>query len=150
MLKAGQEMNIASYKLTFFGNFEETYPGTDTVKSVMQIWQGGQLKGYIYPGRVFYQNFGNQPASLISISTFGLTDVYVFLADWQGASEATIRVFINPLTPLVWYGGMLMLLGGIICWWPERRKQIVRANVHSVGKLPAVASKSKALHCHPG
>src|SRR6266536_2733764 len=60
-----------------------------------------------------------------SITTFGLTDVYVFLADWNGASEATIRVFINPLTPLVWYGGAVMLLGGIVCWWPERRKRSV-------------------------
>ncbi len=93
MLKPGQEMNVAGYTLTYFGNYEETYPGTDTVKSILQIWSDGQLKGYIYPGRVFYQNFDNQPASLISISTFGLTDVYVFLADWIGSSQATIRVF---------------------------------------------------------
>jgi len=26
------------------------------------------------------------------------------------------------LTPLVWLGGLLMLVGGIICWWPERRR----------------------------
>ncbi len=129
VLKPGQEMNVAGYTLTYFGNYEETYPGTDTVKSILQIWSGGQLKGYIYPGRVFYRNFDNQPASLISISTFGLTDVYVFLADWNGSSQATIRVFINPLTPLVWYGGLLMLLGGIVCWWPERRRQIVPRNV---------------------
>jgi cytochrome c-type biogenesis protein CcmF len=98
------------------------------VKSILQVWQGGQYEGFIYPGRVFYQNFNDQPVSIISISTFGLTDLYVFLADWNGASEATIRVFINPLTPLVWYGGALMLLGGIVCWWPERRKvRAVRA-----------------------
>jgi len=24
--------------------------------------------------------------------------------------------------PLVWSGGVLMLLGGIFCWWPERRR----------------------------
>src|SRR5712691_9507244 len=92
VLKPGQEMNVAGYTLSYFGNYEETYPGTDTVKSILQIWSDGQLKGYIYPGRVFYRNFDNQPASLISISTFGLTDVYVFLADWNGSSQATIRV----------------------------------------------------------
>jgi cytochrome c-type biogenesis protein CcmF len=129
VLTPGKEMNVAGYTLTFFGNYEETYPGTDTVKSILQIWSGGQLKGYIYTGRVFYQNFENQPVSLIPISTFGLTDVYVFLDDWKGTSQATIRVFINPLTSLVWYGGLLMLLGGIVCWWPERRKQIMHRDV---------------------
>ena len=124
-LKAGQEMHIAGYSLKFYGNIGETYPGTTSVKSILQVWQGDQYEGFIYPGRVFYQNFGNQPASIIAITTFGLTDVYVFLADWNGASEAMIRVFINPLTPLVWYGGAVMLLGGIVCWWPERRKRSV-------------------------
>ena len=125
VLNPGQEMNVAGYKLTYFGNIEETGPGTDTIKAILQVWRDGQLQHYIYPGREFYQNFGNQPASQISISTFGLTDVYVLLDDWNGASQATIRVFINPLTPLVWYGGLFMLLGGIVCWWPERRKQII-------------------------
>jgi cytochrome c-type biogenesis protein CcmF len=23
---------------------------------------------------------------------------------------------------LIWYGGLLMLLGGILCWWPDRRR----------------------------
>lgn len=122
VLKPGQEMNVAGYRLTYFGNIETTGPGTDTVEAIMQVWRDGQLQHYIYPGREFYQNFGNQPASLISISTFGLTDVYVLLDDWNGAAQATIRVFINPLTPLVWYGGLFMLIGGVVCWWPERRK----------------------------
>ncbi len=124
VLKPGQEMSVAGYQFTYFGNYEETGPGTDTVKSIVQIWHDGQFEGYIYPGRVFYENFANQPVSLIPITTFGLTDVYVFLADWQGASQATIRVFINPLVPLIWDGGLVMLIGGIICWWPEERKRV--------------------------
>ncbi|GAC1382237.1 MAG: heme lyase CcmF/NrfE family subunit [Ktedonobacteraceae bacterium] len=147
-LKPGQEINIAGYKLTYLGNLEETFSATDTVKSIVQIWRDGQLQSYIYPGRVFYKNFDNQPASLIPISTFGLTDVYVFLDDWKGKSEARIRVFINPLTPLVWYGGMLMLLGGIICWWPERRRNIVRGHIDSaISSKPVqyVAARASAV-----
>lgn len=138
-LKAGQEMHVAGYTLKYFGNVEETYPGTDTVKSIVQIWHDGQYAGFIYPGRVFYQNFGNQPASLISITTFGLTDVYVLLDDWNGAAESKIRVFINPLTPLVWYGGGLMLLGGIVCWWPERRKKAAARQ----GRMPSVVARAE-------
>ncbi len=147
LLKPGQEIHIAGYQLIYLGNFEETYPGTDTVKAIVQIWHNGQLQAYIYPGRVFYKNFDNQPASLISISTFGLTDFYVFLADWQGASQATIRVFVNPLTPLVWYGGFLMLIGGIVCWWPSRSKNTVRsiaAALSSLSALPASTEVSSA------
>ena len=130
-LKPGQEINIAGYKLVYFGNIEEKYPNVQVVTAQVQVWSGGQLQEYIYPGRQFYANFDNQPASLIPITTFGLTDLYVFLDNWNGPAQATIRVFINPLVSLVWYGALLMLLGGIICWWPEKRKQRITLSISS-------------------
>ena len=129
VLNVGQDMTIAGYRLSFLGNVDTTDTGVETIKSQLQIWHDGQLQSYIYPGRQIYTNYADQPVSLISISTFGLNDVYVFLADWKGATNATIRVFINPLVPLVWYGGLLMLFGGIICWWPERRKPVAARKV---------------------
>jgi cytochrome c-type biogenesis protein CcmF len=125
VLKPGQEMKIADYKLVYFGNIDRKYPDVEILTAQLQVWHDGGLQQYIYPGRQLYTSFANQPASLISITTYGLTDLYVFLANWNGPSEATIRVFVNPLVPLVWLGGLVMLLGGIICWWPERRKRRV-------------------------
>src|SRR5260370_869332 len=125
VVKAGEEITIAGYKLVYFGNIDRKYPDTEIITSQLQVWHDGKLQQYIYPGRQFYANFGNQPASIISITTYGLTDLYVFLAEWTGPSEATIRVFVNPLVPLVWLGGLVMVLGGIICWWPERRRRRV-------------------------
>ncbi len=123
VLTPGQEINLSGFKLVYFGNIDLKYPDVETITSQLQVWQDGQLQGYIYPGRSFYPNYNNQPASSISITTHGLTDLYVFLANWNGPAQATIRVFINPLVPLVWLGGLVMLCGGIICWWPGRRKR---------------------------
>ncbi len=123
VLKPGQKMDVAGYKLVYFGNIDRTYPDVEILTAQLQVWHDGQLQQYIYPGRQLYARFANQPTSLISITTYGLTDLYVFLANWNGPSEATIRVFVNPLVPLVWLGGIVMLLGGIICWGPQRRKR---------------------------
>lgn len=120
ILHPGQEMSVAGYRFVYFGNVAKHEADQESITSQMQIWHDGQLQRYIYPGRTFYRNFDDQPASRISITTVGLTDLYVFLADWSGAAQATIRVFVNPLVPLVWYGGALMLLGGVLCWWPVR------------------------------
>ncbi len=136
VLKPGQTMTIEGYQFKYFGNYEETGPGTDTVKAILQVWSNGQYEGTVFPGRVFYQNFNNQPSSIIPITTYGLTDVYVYLADWTGASQATIRVFINPLVPLIWLGGLIMLIGGITCWWPEKRKRAVGAPRTEAGHTP--------------
>ena len=123
VLKPGQEVDISGYKLVYFGNIDRKYSSGEIFTAQLQVWHDGQLQQYIYPGRQFYPGFADQPTSIISITTYNLTDLYVFLANWNGLSQATIRVFINPLVLLVWTGGLLMLLGGIICWWPERRRR---------------------------
>ncbi len=122
-LKPGQSITLGDYKLVYFGNTDTTYPDVEIIAAQLQVWKNGQLQEYIYPARQFYPHFQNEPASQISITNENLTDLYVFLADWQGAGQASLRVFLNPLVPLIWCGGLLMLFGGIICWWPERRRR---------------------------
>ncbi len=143
VLSPEQQMNVAGYQLVYLGNIDETHPGVETVKAQLQIWHNGQLVEYIYPGRQLYQNFANQPASLISINTFGLTDLYVFLDNWQGPASATIRVFVNPLVILVWLGGLLMLLGGIACWWPERLKHRPKGSVQPEASSEPVETEAE-------
>ena len=123
VLRPGQSISVAGYQFIYLGNIDEKYSNVEIVTAELQIWHDGQLQQYIYPAREFYPNFENQPTSQISITTYNLIDLYVFLASWDGLSQSTIRVFINPLVTLVWLGGVLMLTGGIICWWPERRKR---------------------------
>ncbi|HLX56272.1 MAG TPA: heme lyase CcmF/NrfE family subunit [Ktedonobacteraceae bacterium] len=137
VLKPGQSMSISGFQLIYFGNTDEKFPDVETITAQLQVWHNGQLQQYVYPARQFYANYGNQPASKISITNYNLTDLYVFLANWDGLSQATIRVFINPLVMFVWLGGVLMFFGGIICWWPERKRR--RASADTVGATLMVA-----------
>jgi cytochrome c-type biogenesis protein CcmF len=97
-----------------------------TINGYFTVSRDGSVIEDIYPGERIFPGFEDQPTSIVSITDHGLTDLYVFLAGFDGTSSATIRVFINPLVPLVWLGGLLMLLGGIFCWWPLRRASPVR------------------------
>ncbi len=128
-LKPGQDMSIGGYRLSYLGNIDTSEPDKETITAQLQIWRDGRLLRYIYPGRVTYHKYGDQPASLIPITAVGLNDLYVVLTSWDGPAQADIRVFINPLVVFVWYGGVLMLLGGVICWWPQRRRLPVAVRV---------------------
>ncbi len=47
-------------------------------------------------------------------------DVYVILNGWQGdGSSATFTIYVNPLTMWMWIGGLLVVIGTVVCVWPH-------------------------------
>ncbi len=122
VLAPGQHLSVAGYTLTFVGATDVTQGDVETVTAHVRVSSGGHYLADVYPARKIYTNFQNQPTSEIAIATYGLQDLYVFLADWNGTTSVTLNVFANPLVSLIWLGGVLMLLGGVACWWPERRR----------------------------
>jgi cytochrome c-type biogenesis protein CcmF len=123
-LQTGQSVTVSGYTVTYRGVTDTVRSGIETIQTHFVVSQGGSKLGDIYPGERIFPGFENQPTSIVSITTYGLRDVYVFLSGYDGTRSATIRVFINPLVSLVWIGGILMLFGGIFSWWPERRRAV--------------------------
>ena len=121
-LQARQTVSVGGYTVQYQGVSDTTRNGIETLRAHLTVSQGGGKLGDIYPGQRIFPGFESQPTSVVSITTYNLKDVYVFLAAVDGATSVTIRVFVNPLVSLVWLGGLAMLLGGIVCWWPERRR----------------------------
>ena len=122
-LKRGESLTVADYTLRFDRAIGVNNHGVDTIKAQFTLSRDGTTLRQVEAGQRTFPGFPDQPVSVISISTFGLDDVYVFVSSVDGADAASVRVFVNPLTPLVWLGGALMLVGGILCWWPERSRR---------------------------
>jgi cytochrome c-type biogenesis protein CcmF len=139
LVPRGRSLSINGYSLTYQGVTDVTINGVETIKTHFMVSHDGTFIEDIYPGEQIFPGFEDQPTSIVSITSHGLTDLYVFLAGFDGTSSATIRVFVNPLVPLVWFGGLLMLLGGILCWWPLRRPQPRRLSEKAESSAEEVA-----------
>ncbi|MFN8560170.1 MAG: hypothetical protein U0703_00685 [Anaerolineae bacterium] len=50
-------------------------------------------------------------------------DFYVLLSGWQEPSgaTATFKLYVNPLINLVWWGGLILIVGTIISVGPSER-----------------------------
>ena len=60
-----------------------------------------------------------QPSTEVGIRSDIREDLYVVLAGVvNGTEQAVYRFTINPLVWWVWYGGMIVALGGLIVMWP--------------------------------
>jgi hypothetical protein len=114
-LGLGQSASVAGYTITYRGISGTMQNAVQVIETHFTVAHDGRPVAQVYPGERIFPGFQDQPTSIVSITTFGLTDFYVFLSGYEGASSAQLKVFINPLVPLVWLGGILMLLGGIVC-----------------------------------
>jgi len=60
-----------------------------------------------------------QPSTEPSIMSLLREDLYVVLGGVvNGTEQAVFRFTINPLVWWVWYGGLIVALGGLIVMWP--------------------------------
>jgi cytochrome c-type biogenesis protein CcmF len=83
-----------------------------------------------------------EPSTAVGIYERASQDVYVVFTGQTGPDTAEIRITFNPLVWWVWYGGMVMALGGLIVMWPasdRTRAQSGYAAVMRPGASPARA-----------
>jgi cytochrome c-type biogenesis protein CcmF len=117
-LAQGQSVDVAEYTLTF-----RELPTTQTrdarvVAAIIDVHVGNSYKGTIEAKRFFYTGFENQPTTQVATETVGFDDVYVMLREWNDAGSANLHVFINPLVPWIWAGGLIYLFGMLVIFWP--------------------------------
>ncbi len=61
-------------------------------------------------------------------------DVYLILAGWaEDGTQATLKLFVNPLVSFLWGGGLFLLFGGLVALWPQAR----------VARLPASVARRR-------
>jgi len=53
---------------------------------------------------------------------------------------ATIQAHVNPLTSWIWLGALVMLLGSVLCMWPEPAPEESRAFAFGRSAAAVVAS----------
>ena len=70
-------------------------------------------------------------------------DVYVVFTGQPGET-AEIRITFNPLVWWVWYGGMIMALGGLIVMWPQADRARAQSG-YAAGMRSAARSRASVV-----
>lgn len=82
-----------------------------------------------------------EPSTEVGIRSDLREDLYVVLGGVvNGTEQAVYRFTINPLVWWVWYGGMVVALGGLIVMWPGGAPAVRRAQAGYAVKLVGEAT----------
>jgi len=135
VLAPGESMTINDYTLTYEG-LEPSFNQERLIMVVpanVSVHKGSRHIGTIKPEVQIYFHpdyTEKHRVTEVAIRSTLVEDLYVILAGWgpvdsADLSKGYIAAFsakVNPLVAWIWLGGGVFLLGGLLAFWPERRK----------------------------
>ncbi len=132
-LKPGESITIDNYSLTYdnIDSYETQSKGV--VVATLSVRNHGRLLGTLTPEKYFHRSY-EQPVTEVAIRSTVIEDLYVILVGWTADGSATFKVLVNPLVNWIWIGGGVLVLGGLIAFWPGRRRPQPSSNSEQGGK----------------
>src|SRR5882724_5022975 len=149
-LRPGESASLRSpygytYTFTNLGLSQYDALNRQVTAAAVEVRRDGRKIGLLNPEkRQHVDAFGRptfQPSTEPGIMSLLREDLYVVMGGVvNGTEQAVFRFTINPLVWWVWYGGMIIALGGLIVMWPggspaAKRSQAGYA-VRLVGEKP--------------
>ncbi|MEP6571346.1 MAG: cytochrome c-type biogenesis CcmF C-terminal domain-containing protein, partial [Gemmatimonadota bacterium] len=127
-LKPGQSVEVRSpfghtYRFTHVGISQYENLNRVVTAASVQVEKNGKRAGIMTSEkRQHVDSFGRptfEPSTEVGIRSNLQEDVYiVFAGAVNNTEEAVYRFTINPLVWWVWYGGFVLVAGGLLVMWP--------------------------------
>ena len=138
-LLQGESVELGGFRIQYNGINVATQSNREEYAADLVIYdaKSGRELGAISPQRNLYFKTPDMPTSEVGLRMTPIQDVYVVLNGWEdGGSNATFTMYVNPLTMWMWIGGLVLILGTLICTWPHsarRRTQPAQAVAYATG-----------------
>ena len=134
-MKVGQSAKVGDYEVRFDDLLVKDEVDRVAYTARMTLLRDGKEVGELTPARWDYNNYalvaGGQGdmmkvTSEIYIHSTPLEDVYVALLNFDEEGQtAAFKLAVSPFTWWFWFGGLLLLLGTVVCLWPEPESERV-------------------------
>ena len=114
-------LSFAGFNLRFDGLKNDTSEAgrTSTVASLSGTTTQGTA--FTLAPRLDDYLTSQQAVTIPGLRSTLVGDLYVVLVDWQATQDsATFRVFYNPLIDWLWLGAIVLVLGGLLAFWPSK------------------------------
>jgi cytochrome c-type biogenesis protein CcmF len=123
-LAIGEDISIAGYTIRYTSLAK--YPSTDgrfVTRATVNVFREGELLGDIYP-RIDYYAASGQSVTIAGTRSTLADDLYVVLVNWEkvSLSQASFKVYHNPLINWLWIGSLIFVVGFLVVAWPDREE----------------------------
>ena len=117
-LSRGETISHQGYTLQYQDMVNQAEPGRERSVAVLAVSRGGKQIATLKPEKNFHRDV-EQWVSEVAIRTTLKEDLYVSLTGVNDDGLATFQVLVNPLVVWLWIGGVILLIGAFLAWWPS-------------------------------
>ena len=133
------DFGIGGYTMHFDNVEQVKGPNFMADRATITVRSGGKLDAVMYPERRYFP-LQDQTTSVTAIRSVVFSDLYLALGEPVDGAGWTIRAYWKPLVSLIWLGGLIMALGGVVSLSDRRWRVGAAARLRGV----AVASTAPA------
>jgi cytochrome c-type biogenesis protein CcmF len=141
-LAVGESLTIADYELRYDGLLEGQISEDGRIMDIAEVtlFRNGNEVAHLRPRRDFFPNVdeGMNSSTISGAHSTLENDFYILLVSWETVSSnsATFKVYINPLVNLVWWGGIILIIGTMFSFFPKEALPVrIRQRVQQVEAL---------------
>ncbi len=123
-LAVGESLAIQDYQMRYDGLLPQQLAEDGRIMDIAEVTviRNGQEIAHLRPRRDWFpQTEGMNSMTIAGAHSTFENDFYVLLVNWEqiNANAATFKVYINPLINLVWWGGLILILGTLLAVYPR-------------------------------
>lgn len=112
-MSPGDNIIAGPYRVSLVGVHDLQGPNYSGVEGNIKIYKGDREINLLKP-QVRYYSVAKTSLAKTAIDVNLFRDIYIALAEPVGKNAWALRVYYKPFVRWIWFGGLLMVLGGLI------------------------------------
>lgn len=119
-LARGESLSLAGYEMRYDDmTFAVAEDGRNMSIADVTVMRNGQAAAALRPRQDLYPDMPMTIAGAYSPFP-GTDDFYALLVSWdRTGATATFKVYYNPMINLVWWGGLVLIVGTMVAAWKD-------------------------------
>jgi len=132
----GETARVGDYEVAFKGTRPETGPNYQALRGEITVTRAGREVATLYPEKRTYF-VRTSPMTEAGIDASWSRDLFVALGDPLGGDAWSVRLQYKPLVRFIWFGAIVMALGGLLAGTDRRYRVRAREAASAPAAQPA-------------
>ena len=132
-MKPGDSTTVRGYTFTYMGAQQVRGPNFEGVRGHLAVSRSGEPYTDMYPEKRIYR-VQRTPMTEAAIASRVRGDLYVQMGEVIQGDKWLVRIWVKPFVSWVWFGCLMMGLGGLLAVTDKRYRAKVRAGAMDLSR----------------